>query len=44
MLEGFIINNNREGIKDLLTRTLATYEANPNLTAQREAERKSRTD
>lgn len=44
MLEGFILNNNREGMKDLLTKTITTYEANPNLTAEREAARKAKYD
>ncbi len=30
VLEGFIHGNNRAGIKDLLTRTIKTYEENPN--------------
>jgi hypothetical protein len=35
MLEGFIKHQNRAGLKDLLTKTISTFEANPNLTKER---------
>jgi very-short-patch-repair endonuclease len=36
-LEGFIKHENRAGLKDLLTKTINTFEANPNLTKERQA-------
>lgn len=42
-LEGFIKHENRAGLKDLLGKTISTFEANPNLTKERQqAKRASR--
>jgi very-short-patch-repair endonuclease len=40
-LEGFIRHDNRAGLKDLLMKTVTTFEANPNLTKERQAARKA---
>jgi very-short-patch-repair endonuclease len=40
-LEGFIRNDNRAGLKDLLSKTVTTFETNPNLTKERQAARKA---
>ena len=38
-LEGFIKHENRAGLKDLLSKTISTFEANPNLTREKQAAR-----